>query len=107
MTGSPRVVELLRFAGCAGAERLLPELRRLADEAGTRLEVRAIETVEEAERQRFLGSPTVRVDGVDVDPGAPARSDFGLKCRIYRTEAGQFQAPPEHWIRAAIEGRAR
>jgi hypothetical protein len=84
-------VELLFLDGCPSHERLLPRVRRVA-------------TPEEAEHQRFLGSPTVRVDGRDVEPGASERSDYGLKCRIYRSEElGQSALPPERWIRAALE----
>ena len=69
-------VELLYFAGCPGAETLLLELRWLAESAGARFRVCTIETVEAAQRERFLGSPTVRVDGIDVDPAAENRSDL-------------------------------
>jgi hypothetical protein len=97
-------VELLYFDGCPTYERLLPRLRELvahlAPEAS--LELRRIGSIELAERERFLGSPTVRVDGVDVDPGAAEREDFGLECRLYRTDAGLQPAPPEEWIRAAL-----
>ena len=55
-----------------------------------------------AERERFLGSPTVRIDGQDVDPGAAQRSDFGLKCRLYRSDAGTSGLPPDAWFRAAL-----
>jgi hypothetical protein len=56
------------------------------------------------ERVRFLGSPTVRVNGRDVDPDAVDRTDYGLKCRIYRPDhPGESQLPPEEWIRAALE----
>lgn len=72
-------------------------------QAGADLQVRAVETPEAAETERFLGSPTLRVDGVDVDPGAAERDDFGLKCRIYRSDEGQTGVPPEAWIRAALE----
>jgi hypothetical protein len=54
------------------------------------------------QRLRFLGSPTVRVDGRDVEPGADLREDFGLKCRLYRTEDGLTGTPAEEWLLAAI-----
>jgi len=101
------VVELLHFEGCPGHERLLPTVERLVEEVGGELRVRAVETVEAADAERFLGSPTLRVDGVDVDPGAADRTDFGLKCRIYRSEAGQSGVPPEGWIRSALDRHAR
>ena len=97
------VVEVLYFEGCPSQARLLPTVERLAEQAGAELRVRTVQTPEAAEAERFLGSPTVRVNGVDVDPGAGERDDFGLKCRIYRSEAGQSAVPPETWMRAALE----
>lgn len=97
-------VEVLYFAGCPSHERLLPRIRMLAAAAEAELVLRRVETPEEAESERFLGSPTVRVDGRDVEPGAGDRSDFGMKCRIYRSEElGQSPLPPDGWIRAALE----
>jgi hypothetical protein len=98
-----RIIELLYFAGCPSHERLLPTVEQLAAQSGARLKLRRVETPEAAERERFLGSPTVRVDGVDVDPTATDRNDFGLKCRIYRSAEGASPLPPEQWIRTALE----
>ena len=70
------------------------------------LELRRVETPEDAERERFLGSPTVRIDGEDVDPTAQDRNDFGLDCRLYRTEEGLVRTPPESWIRAKLDRAA-
>ena len=67
------------------------------------VELVQVESLEDAERQRFLGSPTLRIDGVDVDPAANQRTDYGLKCRLYRSEIGQQPLPPDGWILAAIE----
>lgn len=98
------LAEILYFAGCPSYERLLPTVQRLAERAGAELHLRRIETPEEAERERFLGSPTVRVDGRDIEPGASERTDYGLKCRLYRPRAlGPAPIPPEEWIRAALE----
>jgi hypothetical protein len=101
-------IELLYFNGCPGYEALLPALRELlADEwIEDEIELRRVEMIEDAEGERFLGSPTVRIDGEDVDPGACEREDFGLKCRLYRSGDGVSTTPPEPWIRAALE-RAR
>jgi hypothetical protein len=93
-------VELLYFEGCPNHERLLPRLNELV--AGAGVELRRVESIEAAERERFLGSPTVRIDGVDVDPGAADRTDFGLKCRLYRSDEGTSGLPPERWIRDAL-----
>lgn len=98
-------VEILYFDGCPGPEALLPRLRALLAEASVfeEVELRRVESPEGAEAERFLGSPTVRVDGTDVEPGADERSDFGLKCRLFRTEDGSSSTPPDQWLRAALE----
>lgn len=50
-----------------------------------------------------LPVPTVIVGLLeDIDPGAGARTDFGLKCRLYRSSEGISGLPPEQWIAAAI-----
>jgi hypothetical protein len=97
-------VELLYFDGCPSHERLLPRLRELvtAADPGAEVELRRIATIKEAKRERFLGSPTVRVDGRDVDPGAEERSDFGMKCRLYRSGEDLNPNPPESWISDAL-----
>ena len=97
-------VELLYFDGCPSYQRLLPRLRELIAEVapGAELELRPIESIEDAERARFLGSPTVRVDGLDVDPGAGERDDFGLECRLYRSDGVASPLPPEEWMREAL-----
>ena len=55
--------------------------------------VAAVSDLEAAERLRFLGSPTVRVHGRDIEPGADKRTDFALSCRVYRTDAGLAGEP--------------
>jgi hypothetical protein len=97
-------VELLYFEDCPNYRPLLASLREILAEAGVRDEVtlRGITTVEEAEREHFLGSPTVRINANDVDPDASPRRDFGLKCRLYRAPAGTSGVPPRVWISTAI-----
>ena len=100
-------VELLFFDGCPSHERLLPRVRELAEKAGAELVLRRVETPEEAERERFLGSPTVRVDGHDVEPGADEREDYAFACRVYRTERGFSETPDPVWVREALEAAVR
>jgi hypothetical protein len=97
-------IELLYFDGCPNHDELVPHLRELLAKAGidAAIELRHVETVEDAERERFLGSPTVRVDGRDVDPGAEGRDDYGMKCRLYATADGLRGTPPDAWILSAV-----
>jgi len=97
-------IELLYFDGCPNHEAFLPHLRELLSRERITDEVRLrrVESSEDAERERFLGSPTLRIDGRDVDPGAAERGDFGLKCRLYRTDSGVSGVPHDDWIVQAL-----
>jgi len=97
-------VELLYFADCPNYEALVPRLRGLLDQAGVSagVKLRRVESDEEARRLRFLGSPTVRVDDRDVEPGADRREGYALQCRLYRTEQGTAGTPPDRWILNAV-----
>jgi hypothetical protein len=100
-------VEMLYFDGCPGAASALPRLRALLADAGiaAHVELRAIRTLEDAIAERFLGSPPIRDDGVDVEPAAGERCDFGLYCRLYRAEDGLQRTPPDAWVLAAVRAR--
>lgn len=99
-------VELLYFDGCPSYGKLLPRLQAILEQRGIRdsLELRKVESPEAAEAERFLGSPTVRVAGRDIEPAASGREDFGLKCRLYRTDEGASGLPPDRWIENALQG---
>ena len=102
-------VEVLFFNGCPNQEALLPHLRELLDANGaeeTDIELVRVEDAEAAALERFLGSPTVRIDGRDVEPGAGERVDFGLKCRLFATRDGLRGVPADEWVLGALE-RAR
>jgi hypothetical protein len=78
-------------------------VHRVAADEGITPDVRLVEvTPEDAERLRFLGSPSVRVNGRDVEPGADLRETFVLACRVYRTPTGFSRQPPREWVRAAL-----
>jgi hypothetical protein len=99
------LIEVLYFDGCPNHERILAKVRRLVDELDIDTEVRAIRIVDaqDAERKRFLGSPTLRVDGIDVEAGADEWTDYVLACRVYRTGRGYAGEPDERWLRAALK----
>jgi hypothetical protein len=88
-------VELLYWEECPSHEEALELLRSVLDERGidVEIEVRHVESDSEAAELRFPGSPTIRIDGRDVDPaGADARPS--LTCRIYRLEDGRVSPVP-------------
>ena len=101
---STRQVEVLSFAGCPNAEPAVRLVERVVGELGIEADVQVIDvsTPEDAERLRFLGSPTIRVDGRDIEPAAQERSDYVFSCRVYPGESGFTGQPDERWLRDAL-----
>ena len=99
----PRV-EILFFEGCPNQEPARALVERLARELRIEPDIEFVEVAdpEAAVKLRFLGSPTVRVNGVDVEPGAAERRDFAYSCRIYRRDGGTSEQPQESWVRDAL-----
>lgn len=81
----------------------------MLDEVGIDAPVvlREIVTADAAVVWRFLGSPTIRVDGFDVEPGAEARADFMLTCGVFRTATGCAGVPDEALVARALVGPAQ
>jgi hypothetical protein len=104
-TERPRqVVEILYFEGCPHHQAATALVREVMTELGLDPDIRLVKIADnaKAETERFLGSPTVRVDGRDIEPGADERSDYALGCRIYRTPSGYTGQPAADWLRKAL-----
>ena len=99
-------VEVLYFDGCptyrAAEENLRGVLARTDTEA--EVELVAVDTDEEAQRLRFPGSPTIRVDGEDLFPGQ-GRVGYALGCRMYVTLEGLRGSPTAEMMWAALAER--
>jgi hypothetical protein len=91
----PVTVEFLYWEGCPSH----PEARELLEEVleargvDVTVDVREVRTQEEARALGFPGSPTIRVDGRDVDP-AGAEDPPSLSCRIYHLPNGRVSPVP-------------
>jgi hypothetical protein len=59
-----------------------------------------VETPEDAERLRFVGSPTILIDG--RDPFGGPEENFGMSCRVYQTPDGLAGSPTLDQLRAAL-----
>lgn len=101
-------VELLWWDGCPSHPEALAALRRILAEEGVEAEVARVEIAddEQARRERFPGSPTIRIDGEDIVP--PGDGDpFSLTCRVYRLRDGRYSALPDpEDMRAAVRRAA-
>ena len=94
------MIEILFFDSCPNHEPTMDLAREVLSELGLEAEIREVpvETAEDAETHHFVGSPTVRVNGKDIEPDALDRSDFGLSCRMYRGGG----VPPKELLLEAV-----
>ena len=97
-------IEVLYFDGCPTYKKTEETLREVLAAEGMEAEVElvAVNTDEEARRQKFPGSPTIRVGGRDIFP-TPEREDYRLGCRIYATVEGLRGSPTPEMIRTVLK----
>jgi hypothetical protein len=92
-------IEVFYFEDCPNHLPTLERINAVLREEGCSADVREVlvPDVSTAESVKFLGSPTVRVNGIDIEPTARDRRDFGLMCRRY-----VGGVPSHELIRAAV-----
>jgi hypothetical protein len=101
-------VSFLYYEECPSHDLALERLREVMDEEGIpgEVEVVKVETEERARELRFVGSPTIRVDGRDIDP--PSDSRYALTCRAYRLADDRISPlPSKDMIRRAFRSPAK
>ena len=97
-------VELLWFRGCANHQAARRLVQDVIDELAPGLALIDIDASDPdvARRLHFPGSPTIRVDGRDVDPRFVDGGDYTPRCRLYLTESGMGGLPDRRWIETAL-----
>ena len=102
----PTTVEVLFFDGCPNHGPAVDLAKEVVADLVPDVQVEEVEVrdAEDAARLRFLGSPTIRVDGMDIEPEARTRTDFSMSCRLY----GSSGLPPRELLEVALgSGSAR
>jgi len=98
----PVGVTLRYFDGCPHWRIAYDRLRQMREEGLIDVEpvLELVETPEDAERLRFVGSPTILIDG--RDPFGGPEVNFGLSCRVYQTPDGLAGSPTPDQLRGAL-----
>ncbi len=94
---------------CHVWQTALKEVGDALIQAGIKANVKTVvvNTQEEAEKHRFLGSPTVHVNGKDVDSMAEKLTRYSLSsCRTYWWKGKSFEYPPKEMILSALKGQS-
>jgi len=106
-TNRPRrrpVIDVLYVQDCPHYQETLAMVERIRAELGIDTELHSTLVIDQvaADRVGFPGSPTVRVDGHDVEPGSEPATEYVAGCRLYRLEHRFAGQPEERWIRQAL-----
>ncbi|MCL5965922.1 MAG: DUF2703 domain-containing protein [Deltaproteobacteria bacterium] len=96
-------VEILYFEGCPNHAPATEIVARVLRREGIQAQVRKVEVrnVEAAQTLRFLGSPSVRVNDVDIETGRENDPPF-YGCRTYSVSGKTTGVPPEEWLADAL-----
>lgn len=97
-------VEVFYLDGCVNHRVAVERVQEVLREEGLEAEVVEIKVSDRAAAQAvaFLGSPTVRVDGLDVEARARSSQAYGMACRTYLDGSPRRGIPPRDLIRDAV-----
>lgn len=100
-------IKLLYFDGCPSYEHALRNLREAIaeEELDTIVELINVTSPEQVERLRFLGSPTIQIDDVDLEGPDAVNAGVGYGCRVYEDGGQMCGWPSKEQIRAALRSR--
>ncbi len=98
-------VELLYFDGCPNHEPALRNLKEVMQEIGIPDEIEIIQVVDndDATAKRFLGSPSIRINGQDLEQRDETSHNYIMCCRQYRTGSTAQGYPSKDLIKQAFQ----
>jgi len=97
-------IEVLYVSGCPNYQPAVERIQEVLVSAGVRGEIHGVpvSTESQAKAFRFPGSPTIRINGEDVEPNHTSAP--GLACRLYANFSG---VPSEEVLRLAVSKAKR
>jgi hypothetical protein len=97
-------IEVLYFEGCRNHKPSVERVRQLLREEELSAEVLEVHVSDASVAQKvgFLGSPSVRVNGLDVEAEARTAHEYGMMCRTYVVNGRREGLPSREMLRQAI-----
>ena len=101
-------IEVLYFDDCPNHQPAVERVREVLREEGIPEEVSEVNVPNDAAARTlgFLGSPSIRIDGRDVEPDARSSQHCGMACRTYMEEGKRQGLPSRETIRTALREAA-
>jgi len=99
--------ELFYFDDCPSFAQAADNLKEALRLEGlpAELEMVKVTSDEDAKQKRFIGSPTIRIDGVDLEGPEAESKGYGYGCRVYSSDGGLAGWPTVEQIRSALRAR--
>jgi hypothetical protein len=96
--------EILYLSGCPNHSLAVRQVQQALREEGLTATLVEVEVKDPATAIEigFLGSPSIRINGKDIEHSARFAQTFGMMCRIYVDDGRRAGLPPMEWIRAAL-----
>ncbi len=97
-------IEVLYFEGCPNHLPAIEMVRETLKSLGRQDEIHqvVVHTQADAEAMAFVGSPSIRINGADIEPWARTAKAFGLSCRTYLDGSHRSGVPSRELLRRAI-----
>jgi hypothetical protein len=94
-------IEFYYFEGCPSYKRALDHLKEIINEENIKADLKLVrvESPEDAQKVGFQGSPSIKIDGQDMEG---RESDVSFTCRIYNIDGALTGIPSKEYIRKKV-----
>jgi hypothetical protein len=100
-------VEIFYFVGCPAWPQAMTNVRQAlaSEELAASVHGIVVTSPADAVAKRFIGSPTIRIDGMDVEGPEAEAQGYGFGCRVYASSGGASRYPSVEQVRLALRNR--
>ena len=97
-------IEILVFDGCPNREPAEKLVSETVNEAGVDADIELVKVrdSEDAVAKRFLGSPSIRINGKDIEVEENEFTHYSMRCRVYRSGDRYSGVPPKDLLVSAV-----
>jgi hypothetical protein len=100
-------VELYYFKDCPSYATAAANLKAALRAEGLPENIEMVEVIseEDAQRKRLIGSPTIRIDGIDLEGPEAETKGYGYGCQVYSQNSQTAGWPSVEQIRSTLQNR--
>ena len=90
-------IQILYFEGCPNVEAARNLISDALDQAAISAKVSLVEVVDndDAITKKFIGSPSFRINGEDIEQNGKTEETYSMRCRLYSAEDGLSGLPKQ------------